>query len=432
MDNRFWKLTVIVVVIGMAMAACAVAGGGLVYALIRGTDILPVARAQEVVDPGYGLVIAAVAPGGPAEEAGVVRGDILLEIEGEILESAGDLYAVLEDLEPGGEVALAILHGDAQSSLQATLGQRMGDAYLGVSLCAAPAIEWSIDTFSTGARVVEVLPDTPAQVAGLQAGDVILSVDSQDVDQEHTLADLIGQYRPGDQITLSVSRQGEEDRLMEVELVAHPDDPETAYLGIRYSLSRDSRIPEDWHFPLEEFDFDLDLDDLEFSRPDADVQRGARIEEVVGESPAFEAGLAEGDVITAVEGDSVNGPLALSDAVTTQKPGDEVTLTILDPDSGQEREITVTLGVHPDKEETAYLGVRTSFYVRVEGLEELELPFGFQGDRNLRFHFMPPFEDSPWHELPFDLEEFLRDFEYHWPPETDDGGDCDGSAGVSA
>lgn len=55
-----------------------------------------------------------------------------------------------------------------------------------------------------------VVPDSPAAKAGLKAEDIILEINGQRIDQEHTLASLIQKYKVGDEITLKVFREGKE------------------------------------------------------------------------------------------------------------------------------------------------------------------------------------------------------------------------------
>src|ERR671914_1346463 len=51
-----------------------------------------------------------------------------------------------------------------------------------------------------------IFPDSPAEQAGLQAGDVIVAVDGEPVDGDHDLSSQIIPHRPGDTITLRVLR----------------------------------------------------------------------------------------------------------------------------------------------------------------------------------------------------------------------------------
>lgn len=58
-----------------------------------------------------------------------------------------------------------------------------------------------------------------------------------------------------------------------------------------------------------------------------DVGNGARITEVASGSPAADAGLKAGDVVTAVDGDSVTSASQLAKLVAAHQAGDDVTIT---------------------------------------------------------------------------------------------------------
>ncbi|QQG45748.1 MAG: trypsin-like peptidase domain-containing protein [Candidatus Sungiibacteriota bacterium] len=55
-----------------------------------------------------------------------------------------------------------------------------------------------------------VIPGSPAGRAGLRAGDIILELNGERIDQEQTLASLIQKYQVGAEITLKVFREGKE------------------------------------------------------------------------------------------------------------------------------------------------------------------------------------------------------------------------------
>jgi S1-C subfamily serine protease len=73
---------------------------------------------------------------------------------------------------------------------------------------------------------------------------------------------------------------------------------------------------------------------------------GALIAGVVSGGPAASAGLAAGDVITAINGHTVSSPSAVSALVLTKKPSAKITVAYVDR-SGASQTTTVTLGSGP-------------------------------------------------------------------------------------
>jgi membrane-associated protease RseP (regulator of RpoE activity) len=74
----------------------------------------------------------------------------------------------------------------------------------------------------TGALVTGVFANSPAEVAGIQTGDLITRVDGRRVSASRSLAEVIEGYRPGDLIELTLLRNGREERL-QVRLAARMD-----------------------------------------------------------------------------------------------------------------------------------------------------------------------------------------------------------------
>lgn len=73
-----------------------------------------------------------------------------------------------------------------------------------------------------------------------------------------------------------------------------------------------------------------------------EVRRGLRVAVVYPDSPAEEAGLTEGDVITAVDGKSIAGvPSRVSTARIKGPPGTDVELRVVSAKSGEPRDIDV-------------------------------------------------------------------------------------------
>ncbi len=61
-----------------------------------------------------------------------------------------------------------------------------------------------------GAYVTKVAADSPASKAGLQADDIIISLNNVKMDETHNYLNVLYTYKPGDQVTLGVMRNGKE------------------------------------------------------------------------------------------------------------------------------------------------------------------------------------------------------------------------------
>ena len=61
-----------------------------------------------------------------------------------------------------------------------------------------------------GVYVAEVLENGSAQEAGIRKGDIVISVDGINVNSRSELLELIGQHRPGDKVSIGVTRDGKE------------------------------------------------------------------------------------------------------------------------------------------------------------------------------------------------------------------------------
>lgn len=284
--------------------------------------------------------------------------------------------------------------------------------------------EPSVRVVTPGAVVVEVIPGTPAEQAGLQVGDVILAVDGQQLGPNANLAALIAGYQPRDRVTLEVQRPDQDPRRVRVVLGESPDQDGVAYLGIRYSSSAGS--------PPGNMNEEFDMPGMPFLPPQGGSGQAVVVVQVTEGSPAASAGLEPGDLITAIDGEPLDSPEALAAAIARRQPGDRVALSVTSARGGDAREVEVRLGEHPDQPGEAYLGVRIggSFRWRiVPHSEGGQLPHGFEFGQGGPFFFGIP-EGVPLDKLPFDFgelpldhKEFERELERHFeffgPPHSE-------------
>jgi S1-C subfamily serine protease len=71
-----------------------------------------------------GLLVLAITPGAPAAKAGVLVGDIILELDGQAIASTDDLLRLLAGDRVGRSVPLRLLRGGAEQELPVTVGDR--------------------------------------------------------------------------------------------------------------------------------------------------------------------------------------------------------------------------------------------------------------------------------------------------------------------
>jgi len=58
-----------------------------------------------------------------------------------------------------------------------------------------------------------LVKDGPAEKAGLKAGDIILKIDDKAIDQTNSLSSLVNKHKVGDKVTLTILRDGDEQRI---------------------------------------------------------------------------------------------------------------------------------------------------------------------------------------------------------------------------
>ena len=89
---------------------------------------------------------------------------------------------------------------------------------LGVTTVPLDTVEQAVrDQFDisadAGAFVVDVQPGSGAEAAGLEQGDVIVSIDGEDITSNDRPGEIVRQHAPGDTIEIVVERRGEERTL---------------------------------------------------------------------------------------------------------------------------------------------------------------------------------------------------------------------------
>jgi serine protease Do len=191
-----------------------------------------------------GALVGNTAKGGPAAEAGLKQGDVIVSLGGKAVEDAGQLAWLVSQRDPGDEVELKLWRDGEKMTKTVKLGElsdaKMARAAPGqqdkagkavakaLGLQLAPAKPQVLEQFDLpsgieGAVVARVARGGPAASRGIRAGDVITQVGRRDVDSPKDVRRLIakGVEEGADGVVLLVQR-GNKSQFVSVPL-AQPE-----------------------------------------------------------------------------------------------------------------------------------------------------------------------------------------------------------------
>jgi S1-C subfamily serine protease len=181
---------------------------------------------------------------------------------------------------------------------------------------AQPFLGIAFEAGDNGARVTAVMPGSPADTAGVQAGDIITELDGDAVTAD-TLTDMVGGYSVGDEVHLTVTRDGETQDL-------------TATLTARPENTEPSRVQ-----PTQGAFLGVSLEDTD---------NGVTVREVVPGSPADDAGLQADDVITSINGQTIDSAHDAAETIRGMNPGDQITVEYQRGDATDTANVTLAAG----------------------------------------------------------------------------------------
>jgi len=151
-----------------------------------GTDLGDLSRRRLVGTPleAGAVVVDAVHAEGPADSAGLEKGDLLYKADGRPIHSRADLNAYLSQMDPGSRVTLSIYRGTRPLKVSLTTAdfpEDLVDTVIGTTM----GIQLEPDRH--GLLVSEVDPTGSWADAGLKPGDIILAVNGQAIQKPEDL-----------------------------------------------------------------------------------------------------------------------------------------------------------------------------------------------------------------------------------------------------
>ena len=185
---------------------------------------------------------------------------------------------------------------------------------------------------SKGALVADVTAESPAALAGIKVGDVILAFDDQEIGEMRDLPRLVADVMPGQQTSVTVWRKGEK-RNLEVSIAAFPD--KTLAATEAPLATEGGRLGVALAPITNELRQRLDV---------AEGVEGALVVEVESDSPAAKQGLRPGDVIVQAGDKPVSTPDDVVGVVQATNNSERKRILLLINRQGNQQFVTVQLG----------------------------------------------------------------------------------------
>ncbi|MCP9456356.1 MAG: Do family serine endopeptidase [Nitrospira sp.] len=173
-----------------------------------------------------GAIVTDVQPKGSAERAGLKRGDVIVRFSGRDVMDSGHLRNLIAQASIGSKHQIDLIRDgrlyQAELVIQEAPRERIKKTQLSSSVASSvhplsgvvfdditASLARQMDLpVTTGVVVIDIEEGAPAEMSGLQPGDVILELNRQPVSSFSTLQRLADPLKPTDLALLLVNRQG--------------------------------------------------------------------------------------------------------------------------------------------------------------------------------------------------------------------------------
>lgn len=220
------------------------------------------------LDTNEGAYIKMVLEGSPADSAGIMKGDVIIEFDSKKVLDANDLAKSVAKMSPGTKVKVITIRDGEKKNFEVVIGSKrmrrherfcrffripefkfkFNDRIIGlkVSTLSEQLAEYFEVPGKEGVLVEEVKKGSVCEKAGFKAGDVITKIGKKSVDGVEKLCKEIDKYETGDKIEFEVFRKGVK-KTFTIELEDHTMGKKEFYFP----------------FPVDKFDIGSFLENIE-------------------------------------------------------------------------------------------------------------------------------------------------------------------------
>jgi serine protease Do len=163
-----------------------------------------------------GALVSSVVPGSAAAKAGLKAGDVITDVDGKAVHTAGDVSSRVGLAKPGDRLQLALWRDKARRDITVSLGKvppeksetaaQADNASLGLSLRPLERAEMRRAGLDHGLLIEQV--SGPAQLAGVEPGDVLLALNGKPVNGVAQVRDVLRSHPK--HVALLIERDGQQ------------------------------------------------------------------------------------------------------------------------------------------------------------------------------------------------------------------------------
>jgi serine protease Do len=173
------------------------------------------------IEQKQGVFVADVFEGDPADQAGIQRKDIILELNGEKIKTTRQLTAMIAKISVGESATVKVLRDGKENTVQVTIGKRPQERLaardpqkerqeeFGISVSnLIPEIAQRFNTDETdGVIVTQVESGSKGDNADVRVGDIIKEINRQPIKNESDYQAVLAKVVPGEPVNLFIRRK---------------------------------------------------------------------------------------------------------------------------------------------------------------------------------------------------------------------------------
>ena len=193
-------------------------------------EMTPSMRKENNVSNRSGLLVIQVIHRSPADDAGIREGDVIVKYDGKEVGVIDDFVLMVRNTEPENNVKIDIVRDGEDKQIEVVIEKKrrrgnrfyswhgdehaphaiwLGRPQLGVKVHELNTeLTEYFDGTENGVLVLSVTEDSPAEAAGIKAGDIIIKIDNEIVESYEELIEILSDYDGGEEVELEYIRKG--------------------------------------------------------------------------------------------------------------------------------------------------------------------------------------------------------------------------------